>query len=663
MSAQLDLTRRAWLASLSTAGSWCAAVGQVNYTPVAVQGQVAPGTGVAYATVLGGLGVGAPVIDQSGNLAFRVFLQTGSAANDTAIMTGGAGGAGSVQVWSREGSAVPGGGGLVYGQNSDNQIGFPVVNGGAVAGLLRAAGASVVVAGPPGSETMLARTGAAVAGLPAGAVCSSFSAEPSLSAAGRVAIVSSLSGGGVDFQLALLTNRGGAMSAEAIMSRPAPGVPGATLTFINAASVSFDGAGRLFFRGSYTGGVGAIFSDRGGVMQPVIRSGDAAPGGAAFASMQTGTAPSVNAAGQMAFRASTTAGIAAIYSEGHGGLHRVALSGGAIPGVAGAQFNDLSGATVFFNARGETLFFNQAFFSGLNRDTVFVERAAGIEIVARQGDPSPIASLTYGTITGSSVRLNNAGQAAFAATLSGPGVTGANDMALFASASPGGPVLTIVREGDTFDALGDGSSIRTIAGFEFSMEHGNFNPAAGAINGHGAFNDQGVLAFVLLFTDGTQGVYTATIPCVSIGSSPGSVEACGGSDVLLSVGASGPGLLAYQWRRGMTPLDDGPGPGGSMISGADTATLTISGVSGADAGAYDCVVTAGCGAMTSAAATVEVCDADFNCDSTPDPDDLGDFINCYFALPPCAGADFNRDGDINADDLGDFINAYFGGCG
>ncbi|MGD9688442.1 MAG: hypothetical protein AB7K52_04255 [Phycisphaerales bacterium] len=56
------------------------------------------------------------------------------------------------------------------------------------------------------------------------------------------------------------------------------------------------------------------------------------------------------------------------------------------------------------------------------------------------------------------------------------------------------------------------------------------------------------------------------------------------------------------------------------------------------------------------------CAADFNADGDLNPDDLGDYINCYFAVPSCEGADFNRDGAIDPDDLGDFINAYFAGC-
>ncbi|MGD9688325.1 MAG: kelch repeat-containing protein [Phycisphaerales bacterium] len=56
------------------------------------------------------------------------------------------------------------------------------------------------------------------------------------------------------------------------------------------------------------------------------------------------------------------------------------------------------------------------------------------------------------------------------------------------------------------------------------------------------------------------------------------------------------------------------------------------------------------------------CPAKMPGDPVLDADDLGDFINCYFALPPCPLADFDDDGTVNSDDLGDYINAFFGGC-
>jgi len=53
------------------------------------------------------------------------------------------------------------------------------------------------------------------------------------------------------------------------------------------------------------------------------------------------------------------------------------------------------------------------------------------------------------------------------------------------------------------------------------------------------------------------------------------------------------------------------------------------------------------------------CLADFNQDLEVNPDDLADFIGCYFALPACDRADYNEDGTINPDDLADYIGDYF----
>ncbi len=54
------------------------------------------------------------------------------------------------------------------------------------------------------------------------------------------------------------------------------------------------------------------------------------------------------------------------------------------------------------------------------------------------------------------------------------------------------------------------------------------------------------------------------------------------------------------------------------------------------------------------------CPADFNSDGNADPDDLSDYIACYFGTPACDRADFNADSNVDPDDLSDFISAYFG---
>ncbi len=54
------------------------------------------------------------------------------------------------------------------------------------------------------------------------------------------------------------------------------------------------------------------------------------------------------------------------------------------------------------------------------------------------------------------------------------------------------------------------------------------------------------------------------------------------------------------------------------------------------------------------------CETDFSGDGVVDPDDLSDYIACYF--DQCAGADFDGSGAIDPDDLSDYIGAYFTGC-
>jgi hypothetical protein len=61
--------------------------------------------------------------------------------------------------------------------------------------------------------------------------------------------------------------------------------------------------------------------------------------------------------------------------------------------------------------------------------------------------------------------------------------------------------------------------------------------------------------------------------------------------------------------------------------------------------------------------TPPICPVDFNEDGFINPDDLSDFITCFFLdvqFPgTCAGSDFNDDGFVNPDDLSDFITAFF----
>lgn len=56
------------------------------------------------------------------------------------------------------------------------------------------------------------------------------------------------------------------------------------------------------------------------------------------------------------------------------------------------------------------------------------------------------------------------------------------------------------------------------------------------------------------------------------------------------------------------------------------------------------------------------CRADFNHDGVLDPDDLSDYIACYFEGPACQRGDYNASGYADPDDLSDMVSEYFAGC-
>ena len=72
------------------------------------------------------------------------------------------------------------------------------------------------------------------------------------------------------------------------------------------------------------------------------------------------------------------------------------------------------------------------------------------------------------------------------------------------------------------------------------------------------------------------------------------------------VPAAGYGSLAFRWRRDGVPLTDGPTGYGSTRSGTASPGLQIATAALADSGAYDCIVSNGCGSATSWAAALDV---------------------------------------------------------
>ncbi len=144
--------------------------------------------------------------------------------------------------------------------------------------------------------------------------------------------------------------------------------------------------------------------------------------------------------------------------------------------------------------------------------------------------------------------------------------------------------------------------------------------------------------------------------CPQIQTQPADTTVQPGQKLTLYTVASGTAFLSYQWRRNGVPLTNG-----GRVSGADTATLSISPAISGDSGSYDVVVTNACGSVISQGANVVVrpiCPCDFNHDGSLNSQDFFDFLNCFFT-PGCTAADFNTSGTVNSQDFFDFLNCFF----
>jgi hypothetical protein len=161
----------------------------------------------------------------------------------------------------------------------------------------------------------------------------------------------------------------------------------------------------------------------------------------------------------------------------------------------------------------------------------------------------------------------------------------------------------------------------------------------------------------------------------TITTQPVSATVCSNSTATLTVVPSGTGPFTYQWRFWGEVINTTTNPS------AATATLTLTNLSGADEGPYDCIVSSPCGSVTSNAAdlTVISCGCQNNPSDVAGPgqsigpdrqltaDDIIVFQNWYFAKVTHAdiagpSQSTTPDGQFTADDLIVFFNRYFAGC-
>ena len=143
-----------------------------------------------------------------------------------------------------------------------------------------------------------------------------------------------------------------------------------------------------------------------------------------------------------------------------------------------------------------------------------------------------------------------------------------------------------------------------------------------------------------------------------ISDQPDQIVAAEGSNASFSVTVSSTGSTTYSWRRNGVVVANGGG-----YSGANTATLAITGVDFSMVGNYTCQVSNGCGTVTSTQAALFVvpapCPEDLSGDGTVDASDLSQLLLAWGSTN--AAADIDGDGTVGATDLSRLLLAW-GGC-
>ena|GEM_PF-1410252 len=166
--------------------------------------------------------------------------------------------------------------------------------------------------------------------------------------------------------------------------------------------------------------------------------------------------------------------------------------------------------------------------------------------------------------------------------------------------------------------------------------------------------------------DGTQqGYYQFVLPVAgactgaTITSSPASVTVQPGGTANFVAAGAGSTPRTFRWYRNGVELANG-----GRVSGALTESLTITGVTAADAGNYTCRSANSCGSQLSAGAVLTVpgaCPADLDGDGSVGGSDIAALLNAWGACAKCS-ADINGDGSVDANDLATMLNAW-GACG
>lgn len=386
-----------------------------------------------------------------------------------------------------DGLDAPGLPGVRYATDTSTDRGIPMFNNrGEVAFLIAVAGPDpnsndnlAIFAGPATDVSLLARRGSSPSSEPGGPAFSLF-APPNLNNGGNVAFSATLDGG----DAGIFVSGPSGLHRRVALGAQAPGLdPG--VTFSNFNEVLINDSGQIAFKGGVSGlsarEDSGIWAGAPNDLQLAAQGGAPAPGTeTTFDGFNNGgfRDPVFNAKGQVAFWGSldsaseTNHGIWAGAPEN---LQLIARRGHTLPGRDGeVPINNLNPPAI--SDTGEVAFL------GYRSDVPFAESqgmwfgtSGDLQFIAGAGEDAP------GTTTGVEFSVfdqpivNDIGQIAFRAELTGDGVTSLNRFGIWAT-DLDGSVELLLRTGDEIplgaDRFGTVLAIDELVGSENQRDLG-----------------------------------------------------------------------------------------------------------------------------------------------------------------------------------------------
>lgn len=564
---------------LVLAGAACGASGQVSMEVVAMSGQTAPGTTDPFVRVV------VPCISTAGEIGFHGALGPTWFDDRGLWYTNG----GMLDDFVLSGDSAPGTSTYFTGWAA------PVLNSSGHMGLVGYVAASFpadigIWAGSAGHLALIARSGYQAPGFPTGVLMGDSPSNPSFSDGGYLTFNNYVYGSSVtpDTDTAVWLWNGTTIDVLAAEGQLAPGF----------------GDGEKY---------GQIFD----------------------------VYPAVNNKGQVVFSSSLTDGSIipgdndyAIWFGSASGTELVMQRGAAVPGLTdryfnndaftGGWINDLGQVSVLTKLRNES-----GAYAGQG---LFVWHEGTISTVARPGGNAPGvgSGVTYSGVVGGGM-INNAGQVAYKAHITGSGVTSDNDEVIYMG-KPSGPHHVVVREGDPAPIPGENLTFKSF--------------------GVTGINIRGQVLFV------------ATLDGAGVdATNSGSFWAWDRRDGLMLIAREGdrvvisPGVtrvIGDSWD--FTP----PGYIGIPSGNADGWPSRIS-----DDGKVVMWATLTDGSDAILLAKLPyTCPADWNRDGTVDINDYLQFLDDFYISVTYGTlhADFNEDKEANTSDVSAFLTAWATGC-